>query len=280
MSEPLAIVIAAKLPPAPYQLVDQTFMAALAVAEQRAAKLRVSDQASADEAGALQAELTKAGVALEKERLALLRPFLDAQNAINAAAKTASARIMLTKGAVNAQLVSWDTAQKKLADEAEKARQAEIKRQAEERQKQLNRLETLRKEEIAAADRKAAEMIRNQPPPPPPPTASIDLDDEDDGPIEPPPVEQTQTQKELTALRFAPIVAPPPVVAPKVAGLVFRSSLKIASINMTILPESFITMTPNETLLRATYVTGWKEGAPIPVCPGVVFEVVKTPVSR
>ncbi len=257
-------------------------MAALAVAEQRAAKLRVSDQASAAEAAVLQAELTKAGVALEKDRLALLRPFIDAQNAINTAAKTASARISLTKGAVNAQLVSWDTAQKKLAEEAERLRQAEIKRQAEERQKELNRLETLRREEIAEADRRAAELIRAQPPAPPPSAASIDLDDEDidDGPGEPPAPVQSQTEKDLVSLRHAPIFAPPAVVAPKVAGLVFRSSLKIASIDINVLPESFIIMTPNETLLRATYVTGWKEGAPIPVCPGVVFEIVKTPVSR
>lgn len=289
MNTATAIVIPANLPAAPFTLVDQTFMAALAVAELKAARLKISDQASAQDAAALQAELTKAGVALEKERVALLRPFLDAQNAINAAAKTASSRIALTKGAVNAQLVSWDTAQKKLAEEAEKLRQAQIEREAAERQAEINRLEKLRREELAEAERKAAELLKAQQAAaasaPPPSAAMISLDDDAPAPVEeiddaPPPAEVSDTERQLVSLRHTPYSAPPLVPAPKVSGIAFRSTLKIASINVAGLPDSFVTRIANEKLLRDTYITGWKEGSPLPACPGVVFQISTTPVSR
>lgn len=256
-------------------------MDALAKAEGEAATIKIVDRASSMRAAAIHAQLTRAGMVLEHARIGLLRPFLDAQTAINQAAKTASSRIALTKGALNAQLTSYDTAQRALAAQAEAKRLREQKERDDARQAELKRLERIRFEEQEAQKRMAQELLdramaEQAKPSYVPAPFVIDLDDEEP----PPPPGKSEVDRQIEALRHAPILPSLPIVAPKIGGLIFRQSLRIVSTDLEQLPDSFVTRTPDLTRLRETYCTGWKDGAPLPECPGVVFEVVKTPVSR
>jgi hypothetical protein len=76
------------------------------------------------------------------------------------------------------------------------------------------------------------------------------------------------------AVKFAPTP-----VAAKPTGLAFKCSLRIASVDVNKLPDPFVVKTANQQAIRATYVTGWRDGDPIPEVPGVVFEVERMPVS-
>lgn len=72
----------------------------------------------------------------------------------------------------------------------------------------------------------------------------------------------------------------PPVAPAQPAGVAFRAYLRIASIDVTKLPEKFIIRTADEKALRSAFVQGWKDGDPLPECAGVVFTVDRMAVSR
>lgn len=315
---PKAIVLSPKLPAGKMVLVDDSFMAALETAEAQLAVFRIVDDASADDAAKLQKFLTSSGTALDAARMQLLRPLIDARDEINAAARNAAARIELSKSSIKAKLTAWSNAQRALAAERERKRQEEEARLRRERQAEIDRLERIRQAEIAEAKRKADALLREQQEAErlridaenkrleaekaAAAKSAVDDLDEDVDPITlphlpipgpeplradydevfpPPPPEKSETEKRLEVLRIEEAKKPAaPIVAPKIQGVAFRTTLEIVSTDIDQLPESFVTRTVNLQELRKVYVTGWKEGAAVPVCPGVVFNVKRESVTR
>jgi hypothetical protein len=250
--------------PSPLRLASPTFVASLREVEARIAALKVADAATAQEAADLQGRLTKAGTMLESKRQELIAPVLDQQRKINALAKGPAERIERAKQVLKAQLTAYDTEQRRIAAEAERAQQAE-----------LARLEKIRREEEAAAlakARKAARIAAENAARAP--KVALDLDDEEPPPApEPPP--KTEVEKQIEVVRHAPAV-----VAPKVQGLAWKVTLVPVVVDVNKVPEMFVVRTPNLQALRSTFCTGWKEGMPVPECSGVRFDVRKEPVTR
>lgn len=295
-----SIVIVADLPPAPLLLVDAGFVQALEEAEEAISKLKVTDAATAATAADLQSRLTKAGTALESERKKLLRPFIDTQKAINDAAAGTAARIELGKRAVKVELTRYDDAQRQLAAEAERKRQAEAAEIERKRQAEICRLEEIARKEREEAKRQADELLAKQAEAEkqrlaaeiaakpavedldadPAPIAAPAPDDELDL-ADAPPVEKSDTEKQLDALKYAPpVVAAAPIVAPKIAGVMFRNWIEVVTVDPALLPDAFVIKTADTKLIRSTFITGWKEGQPLPVCPGVVFEIKRESITR
>lgn len=309
----LALVVQSSASPGELIVADNAFMAAIETAENRLVVLKVSSPETAAEGARLQEFLTGAGKALETERLKLLRPFIDAQNAINAAAKNAAARIDLAKQNIKQKITQYDSAQRDLAAARERERLAEVARVERVRVAEIQRLQRIADQEKAEADRKAAELLRQQEEAErarlaaieaakPKPSAPEDLDDEPDPSIatngidgfqprrtdmeeldlgEPPAPEKSETVKKLEALKVEQ-AAPPaaPIVAPKIAGLSFRTWLEIVSVDVNQLPDAFVIREPNMAELRSVYCVGWKENSPIPQCPGVVFATKRESITR
>lgn len=272
------IIVTAPLPPVPLELVTGSFMTDLAIAEADVASLTISDASTAQRAADLQQRLTKAGTALEKARTDLKAPLLAVGRAIDTAAKGPQDRIDTMKRTLKVRQVAYDDEQRRIAAEEEKKRQAEIKRLEEERQKKLRELEEKQRAEEAENKRIADEIIANAAKLPQSATASDDLLDFADD--TPPPVEKTETEKQIEAVKYAPLAVPAakPHVAP--VGLSFRTTLKLTVTDVNRLPETFVTKTANLTALRAVYTTPWREGQPLPECPGVAFEIDRQPVTR
>ena len=292
----LPVVIRAKLPTGALVLVDSDFIEKLARAEERVASLKITDQASAQAAAELQRELTKAGTSLEECRQLLLRPLLDTQAMINEAARGTAARIELAKRAVKVELTQFADAQRRLAEEAERKRLADIREQERKRREELERLERQRLEEQQKRQREAEEFLARQKaeeqrraaeeaakkpvvdldaaPPTPPAPAVLDEGDTS------PPVEPSELDKQIIALRHTPIEAPAPIVAPKLKGVSFRTWVEIVRTDVALLPDPFVNKTANTQAIRAAYIAGWKDGDPLPVCPGVVFEIKRETITR
>jgi hypothetical protein len=279
-----AVIVPIVVSQEPCVLLEQTFMARLTEIENLAAKIRITDDASAKEVAEVQQWLTTTGNALEKARESHIRPFLDAQKAINTAAKGPASRILLAKIVVNTQLIAWDTLQKKLAAEKEAKRLADLAAEEATRKAEIARLQKIADAEKAAAEKRAQELLDAQKAAeaakPPEPACDIDLDDEPVEEIAPPAPVKTETEKALENLKHAPAVISEPITAPKIQGMTFRESLKLVSCDVQQLPEAFVILEPDMVKIRAIYCTPWQKGQPIPQLPGATFEIVKTPVSR
>ncbi len=241
-------------------LCDASFLSTLANVEARIATLKVSDAESAQVAADLQQRLTTAGRKLESARTELKAPFIAKGREIDEASRVPAQRIEQAKDKLKRQLLAYAEEQARIAREAEIARQ-----------KELARLEAIRVAEEKVAQAKAAELARQAAEAAAKskaPTMDLDFDEE------PLPVQKTETEKAIEAVQFTP--SP---VAAKPSGVMFRSAIRIASIDLAKLPESFVVRTANEKAIRATFCTGWRDGDPLPECPGVVFGIDKTAVS-
>lgn len=257
LSEPEALKpmhVAVAAPPFPLELASVSFLSALVAAEEEAKALKVSDEATARQAAILQQRLTTAGRKLEETRTQLKAPFLDIGRRIDETAKAPQARIQKAKDLVASQLVTYFEEQKRLAAEAEAKRLAELKRLEEQRQKE----EEEARRQAAAIAAKAAPVL---------PGEDIGFDD-----MPTPP--KTETEQRIEAVKYAP---PVPVSRP--VGIAMRSRLVAKVVAPDKVPETFIVRTVNESAIRATFCTPWKEGAELPICPGVAFEIEKTAVS-
>jgi len=274
MSE--ALLVITKPIPTPMELVPGSFVADLADAEAMVAKLVISDASTAQAAAYLQQRLTKAGTALEKARADLKAPLLVAGKLIDETAKGPALRIEACKTTLKRAQVAYDEEQRRIAAETEKKRQAEIRAAEEVRLKELKRLQDIADAE-ARENKRIADELAAKTPYIGPKDAEDDLDLADDTP---PPIEKTETQKAIEALKYAPLPVAPAVVQPKTQGLAFRTTLKIASVDVNLLPETFVTKTANLVALRAVYTSPWKEGQVLPECPGVKFEVERNPITR
>lgn len=246
-------------PNLPLVLCDKKFIATLTEVEAQVAAVKITDAQTAQHAANLQIRLTEAGKKLDATRLELKRPFIDHNKRIDDAARGPAERIEKAKNALRRAQIQWDIDQRRIAEEAEKARQAEIAR-----------LEAIKKKEAEEAARKAAEIAK----------AAADAAkgqeimevDFGDEPAAPP--AKTATELELDRVKYAPA----PVVA-KPAGIAFRVSLRHKVEKIADVPDTFIIKTVNDAGIRATFCNGYKEGEPLPVCPGVTFWVEKTPIS-
>jgi len=251
-----SLSVAIELPPSPRVLLNGRFLATLAVAEKDVAALVLETPESVQLAASLQQRLTSAGSELEKARKEAKEPYLKAGRDIDDAAKAPASRIEAAKTKLKAMLSAWQERERKKAEAAEAARQLE-----------LARLEKIRQEEAAKAQKEAEEIAAKlKAAQPEDEDLSFDAGDE--------PVEKTETEKKIEAVQFAPAVE-----APKPQGIAFKKTLKIKSVNLSLLPSMFITYTPNEAAIRTTFCVGWKDGQPIPVVPGVEFIVDSQPVS-
>lgn len=104
----------------------------------------------------------------------------------------------------------------------------------------------------------------------PPPPMEVSFDDE--AAAEPPP--KTATELAIEAVKHAPAV-----VVERPRGVAFRVSLRHVVTDLAKLPEPFVKRQANDMAIRAAYCTGYKDGEPLPVCPGVRFEVERTPID-
>lgn len=287
-----ALVVKADLPPAPFQIADANFMAALAAIEAEVVDLKITDAESDQKAVDLQSKLTKTGVALNEFRLGLTRPLEAAQKAIKAAADVPLNRIELSKAALKQARVRYDDQQRRIREEQEKARQAEIARLDKIRLAELERLEEVRRAEAREVERiakeaddrriaedkriaaeKEAARLAGLPVPVEPEV--LDFCEE-----EPPEPVKTETEKAIEALKFSPPVVAPVLIAPRPKGAYFKTTLRLVSTDPLKLPEQFVIRSANEKALRATFCGPWQEGQPVPSIPGAVFEVVKDSVTR
>lgn len=104
------------------------------------------------------------------------------------------------------------------------------------------------------------------------PPAPEEIEWGDAAPAEPPP--KTATELAIEAVKHAPAV-----VVERPRGVAFRVSLRHVVTDLAKLPEPFVKRQANDMAIRATYCTGWKDGEPLPECPGCRFEIERTPVD-
>lgn len=254
-TEQLTVVM--PLPAMPLVLADEVFMATLASVEKQIEVMKVETLTEAQEAANLQVRLTTAGKKLNAARIALNKSLADGIAKINDAARGPDGRIEAAKDRLKLLIGAFDAEQRRIAAEAEQKRRDE-----------LTRLENQRMAEQAALDKKAAELaaVAAEAAKKSAPIFEMDFDEG------PPP--KTETQKAIEAIQHAPAV-----VAPKVAGLAFKVRLVANVVDATLLPEMFVERVAKLLAIQQTFCTGWKEGAPLPICPGVKFEVKREAVS-
>lgn len=253
------LTVSPVLPSNPIVLCDSAFLTTLSQVEREIAHIAVTDANTAQAASNLLQRLTTAGGKLDKARAALKAPFIEAGRQIDAAAREPQNRIEAAKTGIRQKVTAWQLEEQRKAREAEDARQKELARlealRLKEEREAREKAEALRRE----AEERAAALK----------APVLDVDFEEDAPPQ-----KTETEIAIEAVKFAP--AP---VAAKPAGISFKVTLRIASVDVAKLPEPFVIKTPDQMKLRATFCTGWRDGDPVPVVDGVTFEVERTPVS-
>jgi hypothetical protein len=268
------ITVEPVLPATPIVVCNAPFLSTLSKVERDIASLALATPQDAQLAAQLLQRLTTAGTTLEKARQELKAPFIAKGREIDAAAKAPADRIEAAKRSLKLKVSVYDAEQARIAAEAEAKRQAEIRRleelkrkEDEERKRKADELERLAREQqakLAAANTA--------------PTLDVDFGDDvprdEDFPKLDPIPPKTETELALEKAKFTPAV-----VAPKPSGIAWKSRLIISGIDITKLPDVFVTRTANETALRATFCTGWRDGDPMPECAGVTFKVDRQPVS-
>jgi len=258
-TDPQNLSVVLDLPPAPLVLASGAFLSTLTQVESQITALAVTDPQSAQQAADLQARLTKAGGELERVRKQLKQPYIDAGRKIDEVAQAPALRIEQAKASIKRLLTAYDMEQQRLAREAEAKRQADLRALREKQEA-----------EAAAAKKKADEIARQAAEAAAASKAPVmDFDAEPDEPAP-----KTETEKAIEALVHAPVV-----VAPKVAGVAFRTTLVATVTDVAKLPDVFVERVPKLAAIRAVYCTKWAEGQAIPICDGVEFRVERTPVS-
>ncbi len=256
--------------PTPLRLATPTFMASLVEVETKIAALKITDAATAQEAATLQQRLTTAGAMLEATRKKLKDPVLEQGRKIDAIAKVPADRIERAKTALKNALTAFDNEQRRLVQEAERARLAELARLeklrlAEEVAVKAKADELAKQAAEARAKAEAAAKAAGAPPIP-------EMDFGSAEPAEPPP--KTETEKAIEAVKFAPAV-----VVAKPQGIRWKITLVPTVTDVKALPDLFVIRTANMAAIRATFCNGFREGEPLPTCPGVAFEIRKEPES-
>lgn len=254
---------------------DSKFLASLKTVESTVAAFKITDAVSLQAAADLQTRLTGAGGLLERTRVQLKAPYLALNKMIDAAAQPVQARIDLAKRALSVMQVNYSAEQRRLAEEAERNRQAE-----------LRRLEQIRLQEEAAAKKKADEIaeqvrLKNE--------AATKLAEQAriaglpvvqaveeecwDAP-EPVVVMKSETEVAIDRLKYAPVAAPV-----KAQGVREVVTLFPHLVDINLVPEPFITKTLKLAAIQATFCRSFKKGDKIPECSGIRFEVQESTVA-
>lgn len=300
-----ALVLQPAVPAGPLVVADESFMAKLGDYEALISGFKIADAEQAKTLANAQTFLTKSGTSLESEREKHVKPFLAAQRQINSAVEAVQVRINLAKNTAKQKLGAWNQAQIELAAAAEKKRLAEEADKERIRQAEIARLQKIADEEARVAKERAdaiererlaqEKLLLEQQETARKAAATQDLDlDSIDAPHLPIPgpqplrpdydeifpPEKTEAQKQLDALKYAPAVKAAPIVAPRIQGVSFRSWVEIVSVDVNQLPESLVIKTADTKAIRAAYISGWRDGQPLPVCPGCVFTIKKEPITR
>lgn len=266
---PLHVALVAPAPHLPLILCTGGFMATLATVEAQTKELAVIKDAVGNQSAAnLLSRATKAGTDLNRQRLELVRPYQDQIDAINLLAKQPGARLDAVKASLKVSQTNFVAEQRRLAEDAERARQAE-----------LRRLESIRLQEEAAAKKKAeeiAEQVRKVQEAAK--SAGLPLETEleteiwDELPPEVP--QKTETERQIEAIKFAPAV-----VVAKAAGVREVTSLVPFVTDVNKLPDIFVEKTAKIAVIRSVYCAGHKKGDALPVLDGCRFEEQTTTVS-
>lgn len=237
-------------------LAGTNFITSLKSVEAQIASLKITDAHSNQEAATLMQRLTTAGSALESQRKTLKAPFIEMGNKIDAAAKAPAARIATAKQLLSNMQTAFAVEQQRLAREAEEKRQAELAALERQRVKEAEE-EAAR---VAELERQAAEIAKQAES-----SGTTILEDEEEPPVAPPP---TVVEQKIAQLQAAPAV-----VVPKAQGVRMKVTLEPVVTDVNALADIFITKSPKIQAIKGAYCVGWAEGQPIPVCPGVKFEV-------
>ena len=248
---------------------DTAFMTTLKQVEGTVSSIKITDAQSAQQAADLLTRLTKAGTALEKQRVALKAPYLALMTQIDTAAKGAATRIDSAKRTLSKLQTDFAIDQDRIAREAEQKRLADLAaleaKLAKERQDAADKAaaiaEQVRKENEARA--KIVEAAR---------VAGLPIIEEEDWgdaeSVEPEPVVKTETELEIERVKFAP--AP---VAVKAQGVRTITTLVPFIENVALLPDMFVERIPKIAAIRSTFCAGFKSGDAIPVLAGCRFEI-------
>ena len=255
---------------------DAAFLSTLKAVEATVAALKITDAISLQAAADMQARLTTAGKTLENTRVQLKAPFLALNKQIDAAAQPVQLRIDLAKRALSIAQTNYVAEQRRLAEEAERARQAE-----------LRRLEAIRVAEEAAAKKKAdeiAEQVRKQNEAAAKlaeearlaglPVVVIAEEENWDEIEEPVTVMKSATELEIERLKYAPVAAPVKAQGVREVVVLFPIVRDVSK-----LPEMFFTRTAKLAAIQSVFCKGWRDSDPIPVLDGVEFEVQRSTQS-
>jgi hypothetical protein len=267
--EPLHVALVATPPHLPLILLDKSEVAALKSLESEVASLKITDAASYQKQADLLQLLTKSGTALEKRRKELNAPFSAQIDKTNALAKAPATRIETAKNALKVMAANFEREQKRLADEAEKARLAEIKRLQDIADAQAKAAQA--KADKIAADLKAQQdaqaLVIEAARKAGLPIAPVIEDEswEEEVAVEAP--QKPNVERQIEALKFQPVAT---VIKPK--GQRTITTLQVFVTNVALLPDIFVDRTAKIGALRQTFCVGFKSGDKIPECPGCRFE--------
>lgn len=269
--EPLHVALVATVPHLPLILCNGSFMGTLKQVEAQTKGLTVIKDAVGNQSAAnLLQRATSAGTQLNKQRLELVKPFQDQIDAINAAAKGPAGRLDAVKSSLKTSQTNFNNEQRRLAEEAERARQAELQRLEEIRlseekaaqQKAVQISEQIRKQNEAAAKLVEEARLAGLP------VVVIAEEENFDEAPEPVAIVKTETERQIEAIRFAPVVAPI-----KASGVREVTALVPFVTDVAALPDIFVDRIPKIAAIRSTFCSGFKKGDAIPVLSGCRFEV-------
>ncbi len=240
------------LPADPIVVCNSAFLHTLATVEREIANLKIDDAQSAQAAANIQQRLTKASKDLEDARTKLKAPFINKGREIDDAARAPAERLRKAKDVVANRLIDYQLAQKRAAEEAERARAVE-----------LARLEALRKAEEDAARKKSEEIAKSSAPAP----EVLDFTDSEEDEEAP----KTEIEKKIDEVKYAA-----PVAVARPVGVRFKTRLNPVVVDVNKIPEPFVTKQANLRAIIATFCGGWKEGDPLPACEGVRFDIERS----
>jgi hypothetical protein len=257
----------------PVVLLEATTMQQIADLEARIAGLKIVDAASAQEGANLKLTVARLDKQIEDARVAVKKPFLDMERAIDLAAKKPAARLSAMRSTVQTELNAYLAEQERIREAEERRRREEAARierlrvEAEEKLRREQEAEARRVAEeskrIADEEARLAAAASDDMP--------VEIAEEDDEDL--PPAPPSEAERTLAALNVqAATLAKAPVATVKPAGLRRCPVLLYDLEAIHRVPDELLR--PRELdvgKVRALYVTGWKEGDPLPVVPGLKF---------
>lgn len=249
-----SLEVVAELPLSPILVIPSDTLALVDTFRHAASQLAITSAQNAEQAATLLRQITDTANALESRRKEVKQPFLDAERKIDGVCKVPAATLDAARVALRGKLAAWQAEQERKAREEERRRQEELARLEKER----------REAEERARQAQAAAHA-----------AAHAADSTDEFGVDSMLAEQQTAQ---LAQRQAALAIARTEMPAKPAGITYRTTLRAEVVDVRLLPSHLVTVTPNEAAIRAQFCTGYKEGQPVPVQPGIKFTVEKLPV--